>query len=128
MDLSLIQALIDSLHILTPNAPQYDCGSLCILFSDGEIVMTKAGDLWLQRTQHVECCGTKENCRIEGIKWPSKVGGHDCMVFEFEFLERMKTLRDLLWTKVDMETAWKNGSIRLLGVSYVEYLSRQVAR
>lgn len=54
-----------------------------ILFHDSEVSMTKAGDLFGQRTmscQHYGLTGVSKF--IEGLNWPSTFNGHPCVFFD----------------------------------------------
>lgn len=75
-----------------PAAPEYD--HVVILFSDGEISMTKAGSLFGQRRLSMQRRPVQK-LPPQGIEWPNKYSGHPCVIVES--VEIAEALYDKIW-------------------------------
>lgn len=76
-----IQQWIDKYAVKNPAERRFDGDHIYILFSDGELCLTKAGPLFGQRNLHMQR-GASPNKAPEGIKWPSSYGSHPCVYVE----------------------------------------------
>ena len=87
-----LQELIDDLH--DPNAVKDH--SVYILFSDGELVYTKAGDIFLQRTFHMFESPIVDPASLD-LVWPRKVCGYPCITFSPDVdKERITEIRGMM--------------------------------
>lgn len=87
-----INKWLEQYSIQDPAHPQYD--SVAILFSDGEIVITKAGRLFGQRDLHVQRRAVQK-LPPEGIKWPNRFGKYECVIIEGVGIAN--ALYDMIW-------------------------------
>ena len=76
-----IQKWIDKYSVKDPSAAAYENGHIYVLFSDGELDITKAGSLFGQRNLNMQRRPSK-NKAPEGLKWPSSLGPHSCVFIE----------------------------------------------
>ena len=76
----LTQDTIDKAPTVNPNDPEY-VGSVYILFADGELSITKAGQLFGLHGLHM-FRPPKRPTAYAGVKWPSEYCGHPCMFID----------------------------------------------
>lgn len=91
-DVEQINKWLKQHSIQDPAAPEYD--HVAILFSDGEIVLTKAGRLFGQKEMHVQRKAVQK-LPSEGIEWPNQLGKHQCVIVEDTDIAN--ALYDMIW-------------------------------
>jgi hypothetical protein len=96
-----IQQWFDRYAITNPTDTKYDHTSLYIMFSDGEVCITKAGYLWGQRGMHMLSMA-KEKAPPEGLRWPSAYNNHKCIIVDNH--DVCEAMHDLLFDPPETES------------------------